>query len=512
MTPLEELASQLLLGTERRPARLPPLPPAVAELLAAAGGKEDEAWLLRAAGVLAVCADTGFVAPAAQAPMPAPCPAPETEALPVPALLPILAAIFAEGPEPLRREALRRLGERRLVLPPALLPPALALGRKTPALRPLLAPVLGARGIWLAGRNGDWSWATGITATALDPARWEQGTVEARKEFLAALRRCDPEQARQLLAADFTGLDARERAGLLEGLAIGLSPADEDFLAAALADRSKEVRQLAGQLLAQLPASGYAARMAERMAACLHEERRLLRRVWRLEPPAAFAADWKTDALEEGRAKGESLGERAWWLYQLARALPLAWWSAHTGMAAAQLIDWALAGDWAAALLRAWGEAQRREANAEWAAALLDNATTAKAMDVFALIAGLPPAERQQHWRQRFANPGKASLGALFGRLVRDYADAGELPPALAADALAALSGWLKPPFDRQSGSYELLQALPDFVCLLPPPLLDAALAGWPLGQPEAGALDAHHARLSVLVERRQSLLRLLEP
>ena len=36
-----------------------------------------------------------------------------------------------------------------------------------------------------------------------------------------------------------------------------------------------------------------------------------------LDAPEAFLPEWKADALEETKPKGEKLGQRAWWLYQI---------------------------------------------------------------------------------------------------------------------------------------------------------------------------------------------------
>jgi hypothetical protein len=501
---LRELADQLLLGTDRRPPVLPALPPALAELLGE-NSAESESVALRAAGALAWCADAGFVSvPDAEAPA---CADAETASCADLALVPVLRAAFEEGPDALRVEALRLLAACGLVLPPRLLPAALGLGFRTAALRPVLMPVLGERGRWLARQNPDWAYAVG--AGDAEPAAdlWEHGSTAERQAFLAVLRQRAPDRARELLRDGFAELDARTRAGLLGLLAAGLSAADEEFLQGALADRSKEVRQIAAGLLARLPTSAYVGRMTTRLTACLRRERKLLRQVWLIEPPESFGADWKADVVEESRAKGESLGDRAWWLYQLARAVPLAWWEATMGMEPGALVVWAKESDWGEALFRAWGEALQRQPEARWAAAFLD-APKLKGLplDAFDLIACLPVAEGERRWLHLLRNrPGGITQGELVARIVRSLSTVSE---DFARHLLDELRQIMARPAYVERGTYEICQALPDFVCLLPLACLDDAMRGWPGGTPETEYFSKTLARMLAIAEQRKTLHR----
>lgn len=503
---LQDLAAQVLLGTERRPPSLPAAGGSLGELLAAACPPDAdlETRILRSAGAMAVWADAGFVPPAAADELPAPCPPQTLRPVTHPALFAALERILAEGPDPLRFEALQIIGTRAACLPPRLLPAALSLAGRTPALRLALLPVLGERGRWLAALNPEWGYALG-GGDAPDMDLWDHGTVEQRKTLLARLRASDPDRARRLLQEGFPQLDARERAGLLEACASGLDPADEDFLEALLADRSKEVRQLAAGLLSRLPQSRYVARMGTRMAACLGQERKFLRTVLALEAPAAFAHDWKADALEETRAKSERLGERAWWLYQIARALPLSWWPAHTGMAPEALLRWVQGTDWSEALLRAWLEALGRGPEAAWAAAFLAQGfPQGMTVDVFALFVCLPPPEREREWlRLLDAGPGRIARGELLARIVQD---APVLSESFARRVLQEIRGSLAT--DAAKWDYTLRKALPEFVCLIPPSCLDEAAQGWPAGRPDTEYFNDTLARVLAILEHRKTLHR----
>lgn len=505
MKPLHDLAAQLTLGTERRPPAFPQLSGAFGELIAAAcpADGELEVRLLRLAGALAVGADTGYAPPELSDEAPA-CPAEDLRPVTDPALASALRRILADGPDALRQEALRRLAANAMLLPPGLLPQALTLARKTPALRAALLPVLGQRGRWLAKLRKELPL---IDDSPFRLDQWENGTLDQRQTLLRQLRESDPERARSLLGEGFADLDARERASLLEQLAVGLSPADEDFLEAALADRSKEVRQLAANLLARLPASRYGERMAARLSACLGRERKLFRQVIVLEAPEKFGADWKNDAIDESRAKSESLGERAWWLYQLARAVPLAWWQTQTGMTPAELVRWLPATDWSESILRAWSEALRRQPDAQWAAALLACAARpGLSLGVFELLAFLPLAEREQHWlRMLEAGPEKLSRGELLGQITKTLdSDRAELSPAFVDRLLNEIRSTLY----SESGhvDYALSGALPEFVCRIPVACLGQASRGWPAQSPLTGALSDSLARALAIIELRTTL------
>jgi hypothetical protein len=122
---------------------------------------------------------------------------------------------------------------------------------------------------------------------------------------------------------------AAERAALLAVMAVGLSDDDESCLEAVLDDRSAGVRQAAVDLLARLPASRRAARMAERLQT-------LVQRAGTLsfaspgEPDAGARRDGINDAAPAG------MGVSAWRLAQLVAGAPLSFWTEHLGLSAAE--------------------------------------------------------------------------------------------------------------------------------------------------------------------------------
>ena len=371
------LTMQALLGTDKRPPELPAddsEPGRLTQAIAATrdGSENAEALrLLRAAGVQAVCGLAGYRPPRADSALPEPCPPEPRASVDKAAVIDVLRQVLSSGSDRMRLEAFRLMLGAGKVLPPALLPQALELGRRTPSLRGPIALIAGERGRWLGGRNAAWNLFATNAENELDPEVWDNGTLMQREAYLKSLRAQDPAKARERFETASASFDARERAAFTGCLGEGLSAADEAFLETLLEkDRSKEVRQAAASLLVRLPESGYVRRMGERLAACIvvpEARGGLIGRIASafsaplpaVEPPESFDPEWKKDLLEEKKPQYEEFGPRAWWLYQIGRCVPLAWWEAHTGLSPEALIDWAQKTDWRNVLLRSWLEAAR---------------------------------------------------------------------------------------------------------------------------------------------------------
>jgi len=326
---------------------------------------------------------------------------------------------FARGGAELLGDLLGAMREAGYVLPAPLLPELLDIASRSAVLRPLVLPVLGPRGRWLAGHRPDWQQVadgeagTGSAPEAGDCEVWRVGTPGARRAYLAGLRERDPRAGRELLAAGWPREARAERAGLLAALGRGLSAADEEFLEHALDDRAGEVREAARPLLARLPGSAFSRRGSRRAAGALR-----LAGHGRTARLAAHIPD-ETDkaAVRDGIEPRSPVGwidAGAWRLSQLIAAAPLADWTTGFGLAPAQLV--ALPVDGAAGIdVRAgWRLAVTRQAGArqtagrrataadpelaEWAFALLgaDRGTVNRPSSVWvpdAVLAGLLPAD-----------------------------------------------------------------------------------------------------------------------
>ncbi|MGE5864304.1 MAG: DUF5691 domain-containing protein [Rhizobacter sp.] len=476
-TPWSALLPIAMIGTDRQAAPLPRWPGEVGQLITEAATPDAAASVLRTAAVLAVCGLAGGRGLPWPAPLPAPAPSDPLPPLSVGVLLASAGWLFEDGPARLQHEFCLVLARAGLRLPPSLLPQALDAARRSVALRPRLAPVLGERGAWLARLHDGWRFAAGVSGDPTEDAAWTDGSLDQRRAFLLAERRADPAAARERLAAALPELAARERAELAGVLASSLTPEDEPLLEQLRSDRSREVRQVALGLLLRLPEAAHPRRAAARLEALIGRKRGLLGSRWTLEAPEAAASDWKDDQVDAARPAHESLGERAWWLYQLVRQVPLSWWTGHTGLSAAELRRWADDTDWSEALLRGWRDVLNATAPPEWCEAFLAHWPARLWRDgPSAVLALLPAPAREAHWLRQL----KASNVALIDVLA-EVLDAWPMGDALSPTLSSVLATALRPRLQAGllANDYRARSLLIDLCCALHPETL-AALAELP--------------------------------
>jgi len=385
----EELVTAALLGTERR------TPPGVAP------GPQAPAALLDAAAVETVRRRAGL-RPARAARRPEPAPEDPRPALPAAAAR-RLAMLLADrsgtagggrrGTAPdlmeLLPQWLAMANARGFAAPPQALPALLDAARGRTDLRPAALKFAGPRALWLARLNPDWRFALraapGGDAALPRPEEtdrvrrlWQEGLFAERVALLAAVRAQDPAAARELLAGTWPAERAEDRLMFLDSLRTGLGPDDEPFLEQALADRSRNVRATAAELLSALPGSALAGRMAVRAAACVAVDHtgdgpRLV-----VEAPHECDASMERDGVIAKAPMGR--GERSWWLGQLVEAASLATWPARLGgRTPREILALPVADDWRSELHAAWCRAAVRQRDAEWSRALLGTPSSPEA-------------------------------------------------------------------------------------------------------------------------------------
>lgn len=495
-----------MVGTERQAPVLPEPGGAIGDLLAelAVLGDHPAQCVLQMAAVLATCAQAGVQGTAWLEPVPA---AAAREVLPTvdnaSAVL-LLAWALRDGPQRLLLLVFQSLARKGRRLPIDLLPLALEQGRRSVALRESLQPVLGERGVWLAGQNAAWNYAFGVEAAAAEEVRWTEGSLAQRRELLREERRRNPSAARERLTGILGELPARERAELIGELATGLSMDDEALLDSLRRDRSREVKQVTLGLLQRLPDCAHVQRAQQRMQALLRQERVLLRKRWRLDAPSAVADEWKADGIEATRPTHDALGERAWWLFQVARQVPLAWWVRYTGMNPGDLVDWAISSDWADALLRAWREALAVEPEVAWCEALLDHSPKTLSADHYlAILALLPLARRERYWEKQLKE-GKSRLQALVHQLLQACPPGECLSASLSLAVASAVAEAVGQHADF-SNDYALRSALPELCCVLQGAALEQlpGISGEAAGKP---ALPELWHTLRQIIATRQAL------
>lgn len=378
----EELVTAALLGTERR------TPPGVAP------GPEAPVALLDAAAVETVRRRAGLRPARAAERLP---PAPGDPRPPLPAAaVRRLAMLLADRPGTgggggrrgttpdlmeLLPQWLATANARGFAAPPQVLPALLDAARGRTDLRPAALAFAGPRAVWLARLNPDWRFALRATpggGAALpspeDTARiqqlWEEGLFAERVALLAAIRAREPDTARELLATTWATERAEDRLMFLDSLRTGLGPDDEPFLEQALADRSRNVRATAAELLSALPDSALAARMAVRAGACVAIDRTRDTPAVVVEAPHECDAGMERDGVVPKPPAGR--GERSWWFGQLVEATPLGGWPGRLGRRTPQeIVALPVADDWQSELHAAWCRAAVRQRDATWARALL---------------------------------------------------------------------------------------------------------------------------------------------
>lgn len=377
----EELVTTALLGTERR---TPPV-----EL----AGRDAPLALLDAAAVETVRRRAGL-RPAPAAPRPEPATEDPRPALPAAAarrLTMLLSDRPGSGGGGRRGSApdlmellpqwLALAGERGFRPPPEVLPALLDAARGRTDLRPAALRFAGPRALWLARLNPDWRFVLraapggGTTLPALGgqdgiEQLWQEGLFAERVALLTALRAHDPVAARELLDTTWAKERAEDRLLFLDSLRSGLTAADEPFLERALADRSRNVRAMAAELLSALPGSALAGRMAARAASCVVIDPTEDVPTIVVEAPHECDAGMERDGVVAKAPSGR--GERSWWLGQLVEAAPLAAWAERFGGRTPQeIVALPVADDWRGELHAAWCRAAVRQRDPLWARALL---------------------------------------------------------------------------------------------------------------------------------------------
>ncbi|KOV85995.1 hypothetical protein ADL01_07580 [Streptomyces sp. NRRL WC-3618] len=443
----EELVTAALLGTERRtPPGCPP-------------GRQAPVALLDAAAVETVRRRAGL-RPARAAARPEPAAADPRPLLP-PAAARRLSLLLADRPGipggsgrrgtapdlmELLPQWLAAANAHGFAAPPQTLPALLDAARGRTDLRPAALEFAGPRALWLARLNTDWRFALRATpggGTALPGAEeteriqrlWQEGLFAERVSLLAAIRAREPAAARELLETTWPTERAEDRLMFLDSLRTGLRSEDEPFLERALADRSRNVRATAAELLSALPDSALAARMAVRAGTCVALDHTnsadgmsggsgdanggpsLV-----VEAPHECDAGMERDGVVAKAPSGR--GERSWWLGQLVEAAPLGSWPGRLGgRTPEEIVALPVADDWQSELHAAWCRAAVRQRDAGWARALLGSPSTPEAGGPGAvslaerakLLATLDSAERAEWVAGFIATHGLSEAFQLLG-------------------------------------------------------------------------------------------------
>jgi hypothetical protein len=503
----DELTARGIVGVERSGA-LPTAPAGpLGQLITRIDGGDAASALLDATALTACYLRAGQqVAPPAEPTAFAPC---ELEDLEVcsPEAERHLALMLGGINQEALAEWLAALARSHRRVPEAQLPTLLERGRSKAELRPLISPVLGRRGRWLAALNPHWNFAPvalpdDTNETTLE-TQWSLGDTPRRLALLQRLRAEQPERAHELLATTWERDAANDRVAFLASLRLGLSMADEPLLEAALDDRSKLVRRSAADLLARLAGSRLVQRMTARVTPLLAWKRGgLLTKAKILvtlpdEPDPALIRD----GVETKQAAPGKAGVRADQLSRMLAVVPPGHWCALWGKTPAEIIAAAQNGEWGELLLESLPMAALNHGDAAWAEALLSTSVSD------GLIALLSPERRSAlalALLRRHPQPldGKHPALELLLHLPRPWS------LELARAVLASLRQHIERQVAKGHHDWRLAEALPRLAAAMPPELAQEASGDWLAPAREAPHWKNNVEKFERLLLFRQTMLK----
>jgi hypothetical protein len=286
----------------------------------------------------------------------------------------LLASLLADR-RPLLSEWLSLLLQSGMRLYEETVPALLDVATTDRTLRSAVREVAGPLGQWLAQFRPEWAWLQG---SELNESDWENGTPDQRLDFLRYLRSSNPARATELASSTWASESTDMKRQILQAFTVGRYLADEQFLEAALDDRSIVVRRLAADQLASIPGSKLIQRMSERLAGRLS-----LTKVLNVAPFEELDDAMLRDGIEK-KPSGTTLGERAWWTMQALAAVPPGKWVKDFSLTPDHLIEAAKEGQWSSLLLEGWRTAAIRHRDEMWLQSLAgQSATVAETSAIF---------------------------------------------------------------------------------------------------------------------------------
>lgn len=480
----DDLVSTALVGTDRQSVELPSGASPLMELFGGIEGKAPAQKLLAAAGTVAWYRQVGQL------------PSRESESsvtLCEPDELPVcsyrageqfLAMLGGQHSEVLP-EWLSLMTTHGKRVPPRHLPALLEYGRQHQELRDAILPVLGKRGIWLAGYNPNWSYVLDRSESQPDEQIWETGNREARQVVLQRLRDKDPAKARKLVASSWAQDPAEQRALWLATFETGLSLDDEPLLESALDDRRKEVRVKAAELLQRLSGSQLQQRMLDRVRPLISIQREDKPKLHVTLPQECDKAMVR-DGIEP-KPPHSQIGEKAWWLGQMLKSVPPALWCQTLAVSPEVLLLLAKKSDWEDLLIEGWLVAATRHRDSRWTATLFDQAGKLPQKWNYLLtelLRTLTPAFREQYVTERLKSGNEALQGSGFlFDVLRNCDHAWN--PELSASFVRCLRVTVatKP----NHWDWGLVHELKSFAVRLSPDCLAETVLDWPADRTELG-------------------------
>lgn len=234
----------------------------------------------------------------------------------------LLRLLAQKGENPLLLYLYRQIEQKGELVPPHCLPLLIRRAHKDKAELEQLSTIWGERGKWLMQLMGMNSKPEEETPD------WATASHEERVQLFAKERKHNPQQALEILQADWKGEKANKRKDFLTAMRATLSLSDEAFLQEVhLKDKSTEVRKLALDLLWLIP-EGKLLSQAKALIQQHHQKHWLTGWGWKEISHSDDLASIGIEALSP--IKGES--DSMYILRQLCERMPLKFWQEHYGL------------------------------------------------------------------------------------------------------------------------------------------------------------------------------------
>ena len=305
--------------------------------------------------------------------------------------------------------------QKQQIVQPEMVPVLLATGVQQKKLQLMIAASCGKRGEWLGGFNTAWN----FTSTQTNEELWQTGTLEQRKKILKQIRNTDPAKAREWLQQTWEQEDANTKTSLLEMLAQNTGEDDILFLESLAAEKSKKVKDMAMQLLKQIPASAIVCMYenALRRAVVLKKEKTLLGMMSKTMlqcklPGSMDEAIYKTGIDKLSNAK--ELTDDEYVISRLVQDVPPAFWEKHLEMNPEQIIDLFQKDESGKKMIPAFINAITRFHDKRWAVYFMQQSPVFY-IDIIPLL----PAKQQEAYSNKFFND--------YPDHIIQYATAGEM-------------------------------------------------------------------------------------
>lgn len=247
-------------------------------------------------------------------------------------------------------------------------PTVAAWALEHPELHLQLGAVWGNTGRWLLAQHPRWRSLVATTGPQ------EPATSEQREQWFAQQRQLDPAAARDWLATGWAGESPESKVALLGHFQEGLSTQDLPFLLPILADRRREVRQMAADVVARIPGNPLVEKYWHWLQALIqyHPLAPTRTQVFQLRVPTQFLPEWRQWGVEDVKnKKNHDAGVAV--VFQLLRRLPPTQLAQYLQLSPEQMLAVVDASPQGAAWIQAILDAVVLHQPAGWPAALLDH-------------------------------------------------------------------------------------------------------------------------------------------